>query len=758
VLPVHLAHGASAEITLELLGRHALRHAVQGKPKLVVRVSSERRAFEGSDEDAFVQQVFKLARHAAEDWPDLGIPDPADEPDSVSISPAIFFFFFSLMSYNTNTTIFFSPAIAWVDPHKTLRRHQPNQTPNTFMPFASVESALTAALAAGLAWRLSSVGWEAEAGAILVPCGVAMLAPSVAAAHGASPRICSSDGVVLGCTVPGVVLGALAYARLRVSEPTGPLRAYCWASSLCSVLAVCGLSLGVAPWVAALALAVPLGVGLGLSTGECYAVLAILAAFGVLYSLALRAVRQCFTYGEAATVASLGAILLVDSALLTLCGSGAAQGALLDWQVPLCLARLDGTSAAQVALAGVLLLVCVLGAALRQLGTAPRAAAAPRRMLAFYLLTLAGALLILSWMGVAARLPIVPEAAALLSVWGSWAQHIASTVVWLLHFATGERGLCLMAYWLFVLVLGVVFAWRLAPDGKPSAGAGGATSKAGGSVSGRLAAAAAQERQHDRARQLVSRKVYHLVAVALFAPAAATQLPFLQLALAAVLGIFALLEAMRVGKIPPFGIPIQRLCERFIDSRDGGSLVLTHQYLLAGCAIPLLLAPALPPAAASPSRVEGADDDTQGGLGLMGNLGPLQLAAPLAGVLVLGVGDAIAAVVGVRFGRTRWPGNFKTVEGTLAAVLSMLAVLFALQVAIGWAVHHDGAVGTAGLGQGLARREYGDPGDWARVACCTIFVCLLEAFTEQIDNLYLPLAYLAALQAVAPLHRDLGAS
>ena len=53
--------------------------------------------------------------------------------------------------------------------------------------------------------------------------------------------------------------------------------------------------------------------------------------------------------------------------------------------------------------------------------------------------------------------------------------------------------------------------------------------------------------------------------------------------------------------------------------------------------------------------------------------------APLAGLLVLGVGDAIASVVGVLVGRTRWPGTRKTVEGSTAALCTMLAWLVLLQ-------------------------------------------------------------------------------
>lgn len=37
----------------------------------------------------------------------------------------------------------------------------------------------------------------------------------------------------------------------------------------------------------------------------------------------------------------------------------------------------------------------------------------------------------------------------------------------------------------------------------------------------------------------------------------------------------------------------------------------------------------------------------------------------LAGVLVLGIGDAVASLVGSYWGRHHWPGSPKTYEGTL---------------------------------------------------------------------------------------------
>lgn len=103
---------------------------------------------------------------------------------------------------------------------------------------------------------------------------------------------------------------------------------------------------------------------------------------------------------------------------------------------------------------------------------------------------------------------------------------------------------------------------------------------------------------------------------------------------------------------------------------------------------------------------------------------------------MLGVGDALASVVGTHLGSHRWPGSRKTVEGSAAALLSMMAALWAADCYL--RPHESAAAG---------------PGPWAALLVVTAAACALEAVTDQIDNLFLPLYYLAALLAVASLTR-----
>ncbi|CAG8510776.1 9816_t:CDS:10, partial [Cetraspora pellucida] len=52
--------------------------------------------------------------------------------------------------------------------------------------------------------------------------------------------------------------------------------------------------------------------------------------------------------------------------------------------------------------------------------------------------------------------------------------------------------------------------------------------------------------------------------------------------------------------------------------------------------------------------------------------------ANMSGILTLGLGDAMASIVGKRYGRRRWPGTSKTVEGTIAFIIFHLLGAFAV--------------------------------------------------------------------------------
>jgi len=187
-----------------------------------------------------------------------------------------------------------------------------------------------------------------------------------------------------------------------------------------------------------------------------------------------------------------------------------------------------------------------------------------------------------------------------------------------------------------------------------------------------------------------TRKLFHLAVLAVYT----TGLAFspLLLALASIGATLAMLglEIIRVSRvIPDISSILTTSLKPFLDSKEGGSLILTHIYLLVGASWPLWLAPALNP----PSL-------------------PLY-----AGLLSVGVLDTAASVIGSTFGRLHWPDRSgRTVEGSLAGWLSALAYTALLS--------HLGLVSIH---------------SWVNVGIALAITALVEATCWQVDNLVLPL-------------------
>jgi dolichol kinase len=195
---------------------------------------------------------------------------------------------------------------------------------------------------------------------------------------------------------------------------------------------------------------------------------------------------------------------------------------------------------------------------------------------------------------------------------------------------------------------------------------------------------------------IVARKWFHLVAVLLFAPvtAAAPQLQSLSYAIA--LAGLMVLEAIRlhVPALDAFYI-------RFLDPVKEERLdliIASHMALVVGCAAPLWIAECCSWPA-----------DSSG----------IKMLLSLWGVLCLGVGDAMGAVVGIFFGKHYWSASHRrTIEGSTAMFLSMAIPCFVFL--------RDSTI-------------------WIPAVA---FTTLLEAWTLQLDNLTLPLAGSAAILLV----------
>ncbi|KAI9208964.1 uncharacterized protein BJ171DRAFT_487981 [Polychytrium aggregatum] len=198
------------------------------------------------------------------------------------------------------------------------------------------------------------------------------------------------------------------------------------------------------------------------------------------------------------------------------------------------------------------------------------------------------------------------------------------------------------------------------------------------------------------------RKFYHALAILLFVPGYLLEPVFMHIAFSVALSGTFFVEYLRYFRVWPWGHAIELFLRHFIDSRDAGPAVLAHIYLLVGCAVPVWL----------------------NSLAM-----DRKLALGLGGMLTIGVGDSMASIVGKRFGRHRWPGTKKTMEGTAAYIVSVLVVYQAVSMLLA----PEDRIPIFGL------------------AVSTLTGAMLEAVSDQNDNIMIP-AYTFCWQAYFAVH------
>ncbi|XP_041371889.1 dolichol kinase-like [Gigantopelta aegis] len=205
--------------------------------------------------------------------------------------------------------------------------------------------------------------------------------------------------------------------------------------------------------------------------------------------------------------------------------------------------------------------------------------------------------------------------------------------------------------------------------------------------------------QVESRHSTVIRKYFHFLALGVYAPGLILDVSFLFLGSVVALVVLVLLEAIRVAKVPPLGPVLDEAFRLFVDEKDAGKCIFTHIYLLLGLSAPIWISYSI--------------------------CNTVSLLPLYSGVLSLAVGDTAASVGGSLFGRHKWPGTKKTIEGTLCCVLSQLAFLFLLAL-----------LGILALPNVLF------------LTIAVILVSCYEAFTLQIDNLVLPLLTFALLSVL----------
>ena len=162
------------------------------------------------------------------------------------------------------------------------------------------------------------------------------------------------------------------------------------------------------------------------------------------------------------------------------------------------------------------------------------------------------------------------------------------------------------------------------------------------------------------------RKVFHGMMVVMFLPTIFVDPTFVSLALILILAVFLLLDLFRASQLPPLSKPLTHFLAPYVDGRDHrGPVIVSHIFLLIGCAIPLWL---------SLAAIERTGDTPWEGWDV-----PRREISMISGVVCVGMGDAAASLIGRRYGRRRWCwSGGKSFEGSFAfAVAVVLGLSFA---------------------------------------------------------------------------------
>ncbi|KAH6662255.1 cytidylyltransferase [Halenospora varia] len=234
-----------------------------------------------------------------------------------------------------------------------------------------------------------------------------------------------------------------------------------------------------------------------------------------------------------------------------------------------------------------------------------------------------------------------------------WVEHLRHAT-----FGEANTRLILCAYWLAIIVVGLAIVFRLSAIYEVD----------------------------------TRRKVFHFMMVGMLLPATFVDPTFAALALALMLAIFLLLDLFRASQLPPLSKSLAYFLTPYVDGRDlKGPVVISHIFLLIGCAIPLWLSLGTLP------RI--------GNNYLTGWEVPTREVSMVSGVICVGLGDAAASLIGRRYGRRKWVwGGGKSIEGSVAFATAVgIALLVAkawLRIG-GWQANNDDAwvmtVGKAGV-------------------------------------------------------------
>ncbi|KAK4185004.1 hypothetical protein QBC35DRAFT_504661 [Podospora australis] len=289
-----------------------------------------------------------------------------------------------------------------------------------------------------------------------------------------------------------------------------------------------------------------------------------------------------------------------------------------------------------------------------------------------------------------------------------WIQHLRVS-----SFGEANTRLILSAYWLVIIAFGLAVVFTLSPIYEVD----------------------------------TRRKVFHFMMVAMFLPTIYVDPTWVALALSVMLAVFLLLDLLRASQLPPLSKPIATFLTPYVDGRDlRGPVVISHIFLLIGCAIPLWLS-----LAALPREGTGF---------LQGWEVPTRDVSMVSGVVCVGLGDAAASLIGRRWGHRKWLwGGGKSIEGSLAFAVAVFAGLMgaALWLRVGgWPVSSSSSPSQSlsGYESLMSVLDFGELWGWAgtemkKTAVCASMASLTEAvLTGGNDNVVVPVVLWGCVKAL----------
>jgi dolichol kinase len=230
---------------------------------------------------------------------------------------------------------------------------------------------------------------------------------------------------------------------------------------------------------------------------------------------------------------------------------------------------------------------------------------------------------------------------------------------------------------------------------------------------------------------LSTRKVFHFLTVVMFSPILAIDRlrPFIIIAFAVALSVFIVVEFIRIHLVVAGELKVIETLNQFLTrfllerERSHSSLyIMAHISLLFGVAVTVWISSSMLPPASSQSFFKAfiapyLNSDAK----RIYATRVMPVIVSYLGLITVGVGDAFAAICGSKFGRTTYgQGNRKTLCGTACGYIAMC--MYAILVVM-FNCGYDGLVDS-----------------FVPLFVVTLpATSLMEAFTEEMDNILLPL-------------------